>query len=137
MPRTKSDPLLAALIKKLPLGNNWPVDQQLAWLKMMAMAFGTIYGGNVLAMLEGKPAPFKPFVVGPYPEIVGPSFPFYVDTDNYARRKGGDRVLAKDVKGTLYDLRGEDGDLAAIIWADDTTGIEKAGRITISGGQYA
>jgi hypothetical protein len=38
------DPLIAALIQKLPSTGEWPVDERVTWLKMLAMAFQITYG---------------------------------------------------------------------------------------------
>jgi hypothetical protein len=60
------------------------------------------------------------------------SYPFFIDAEGYAKNKAGDRILAADVTDILYDLRGMDGDAAAIIWADDSTGLLNAGDIAVS-----
>jgi hypothetical protein len=41
------DPLIAALIQKLPAEGSWPVDERVTWLKMLAMAFQITYGQEV------------------------------------------------------------------------------------------
>lgn len=38
------DPLINALIQKLPKSGKWPVDERVNWLKMLAMAFQISYG---------------------------------------------------------------------------------------------
>ena len=38
------DPLIAALIQKLPPEGPWPIDDRVTWLKMLAMAFQMTYG---------------------------------------------------------------------------------------------
>ena len=44
--KPKIDPLLAALIEKLPAGGTaWPHDKRAAWLDNMARAFDTVYEG--------------------------------------------------------------------------------------------
>jgi len=123
MARTKRDPLIAAMIAKLPDGE-WPVDRQLAWLNLMAMAFGTVYGGDAAAHLIRIPASaqtFKPVVVKPKPQ-----FPFYIDEQGAARKQDGSPVKASEVKGELVDLRGQDGDMKTIRWADGSTGLNGA-----------
>lgn len=122
MPRSKRDPLIAAMIAKLPDGE-WPVDRQLAWLQLMAMAFGTVYGGDAAAQFGGKqPAPAPKPALTP----ITPQFPFYIDPQGDARKLGGAPVKAADVKGELVDLRGQDGDLKTIRWADGSTGLNGA-----------
>jgi len=39
-----TDPLIQALIHKLPEGGPWPADDRINWLKMLAMAFQITYG---------------------------------------------------------------------------------------------
>lgn len=125
MPRLKSDPLLAALIKKLPTpGNEWPVDQQLAWLNLMAMALGAVYGGDAAAKL-GK-AEVKPVFMPVQPKPKAPKGGFYIDDTGMVRNAAGKRVLPKDVTSEIYDTRGEAGDLRSIVWADNSTGLNGA-----------
>jgi hypothetical protein len=123
MARSKRDPLIAAMIAKLPDGEEWPVDRQLAWLHLMAMAFGTVYGGDAAAHFGAKPpAPqaFKPVVKAK------PQFQFYIDEQGRARKQDGTPIKASDVKGDIVDLRGMDGDVKTIRWADGTTGLNGA-----------
>lgn len=125
MPRLKSDPLLAALIKKLPVpGNEWPVEQQLAWLNLMAMALGAVYGGDAAAKL-GK-AEVKPVFMPVQQRPKAPKGGFYIDDEGMVRDGKGKRVLPKDVTSEIYDTRGEMGDMRAIIWADDSKGLNGA-----------
>jgi hypothetical protein len=128
----KQDPLIAALIEKLPKdAKEWAVDKQIAWLRLMAMAFGTIYGGDAAAQIfDGKAAAPAPSTPAPEPEPAEPFKPsepfmdFHIDEEGYARRtKDGSRVMPADVTDTIIDLRGEHGDLGGIIWADDSTGV--------------
>ena len=114
MARPKRDPLIAAMIAKLPEAGPWPVEAQKAWLDLMAMTFGLVYGGSV--------APFKPVVQKP----LAPQYAFYIDADGKAKNKSGKPITAKDVKGELFDLRGQDGDVKAIEWADGSTGLNGA-----------
>jgi len=45
MTRAKHDPLMAALIAKLPVQTEqWPRADRIAWLRMMAMGFDVVYG---------------------------------------------------------------------------------------------
>jgi hypothetical protein len=135
MSRKKADPLLAALIDKLPQpGTAWADHHQLAWLKLMAMAFGNVYGGNVAALLGGggasspadaPPSPPAPTTPKPMPEV---SYPFIIDTEGVARNGRTKKpILPSDVTDTLYDLRGEAlADMRTIIWADGSQGINGA-----------
>lgn len=133
MSRKKSDPLIAALIAKLPASNDeWPVDQQIAWLNLMAMAFGAVWGGDAAARIKhAQPAtanvqPAKPQAP------VKPTYPFYIDEKGYAKNRAGKRVTAKDVGGEIYDLRGIDGDMGGIIWADDSKGLNGADLMVVA-----
>lgn len=143
MPRLKSDPLLAALIKKLPQpGNEWPVDQQLAWLHMVAVAFRLVYGGDASERLNGafnweaaeevsRTVPEKAFhhLYRPPVQPKAPKAPkggFYIDDQGMVRNAQGKRVLPKDVTSEVYDTRGEMGDMKAIVWADDSKGLNGA-----------
>lgn len=145
MPRASApkiaDPLIAALIAKLPAsGTDWPVDRQKAWLRLMANALSTNYGGDVAAMLDepaSAPEPKREVQVSPAasppapPKPKNASYPFYVDRDGYAKRKDGRRIMPEEVGDILYDLRGEQGDPSAIVWADDSTG-DGGPNITVS-----
>jgi hypothetical protein len=142
--RTKRDPLIAAMIAKLPDGDEWPVDRQLAWLHLMAMAFGTVYGGDAAARLvqvpstpTATPVPdryhealrlFDKWIEPPptTPVEAKPQWKFYVDEEGNARNKHGQLINAKDVTSELVDLRGQDGDVRSIRWADGSTGLNGA-----------
>lgn len=143
----KDDPLLAALIDKLPKPGAWTAEGRTAWLKMVAMAFDVVYGpvdGVEIPefLSERRPAPLRIAAAIELPANglppnatvwtdekiaeargkVGPAF--YIDDRGFARKAGGERVLASDVSGAvLYDQRGEQADLGAIVWADDTRGV--------------
>jgi hypothetical protein len=133
MARPKSaDPLIEALIKRLPPADTeWPVEKQMAWINLMAMAFGTVYGGDAATRLYSTDSP-RPAPAGPpasnvtaLPSRKPKPIPhkFYIDVEGYARRNNGDRVLPNDVSDTLFDHRGIDGDMKTITWADDSQGI--------------
>jgi hypothetical protein len=129
MAKPKTDPLLAALIAKLPAaGTEWPVERQLAWLQLMAMAFGTVYGGDAVGQFGGKPptpAPAKPKPTEKpdvkFARLTGHNF--MIDMEGYVRRANGDRVLPADVVGSVFDTRGALGDLRTIVWADNSIGL--------------
>ena len=121
MPRQKSDPLIAALIAKLPpSGEEWPVDRQLSWLRLMAMAFGTVYGGDAASQF-GQGSVFKTLAL--VPRQKKPEHQFVIDELGYVRRGTGERVMPKDIDGEVFDKRGDAGDMRTIIWADDSNGL--------------
>lgn len=133
MGKAKLDPLLAALIAKLPAsGTPWPESGQQAWLNLMAMAFGSVYGGEVKA---GAVSQRMSGVVPTKPAAAimpaKPKYPFVIDETGYARNAKGKRITAAEVTDVLYDLRGIDGDVNGIIWADDSVGLNGA-DLTIS-----
>lgn len=126
MPRPKSDPLLSALIAKLPAsGEDWPVDRQLAWLNMFATAMGVVYGGDAAARLGAKPAPVVVTTAPPKPRHnPAAGHPFIIDKNGFVKRaEGGKRVLPDEVDGTIFDTRGIDSDLRTIIWKDNSRGL--------------
>lgn len=124
MARKAQDPLLAALIAKLPpSGDDWPVERQLAWLKLMAMAFGTVYGGDVVGAL-GKPGVALLQQTAPKPPK--PVHQYIINKSGFVVDAKGKRLLPGDIAGPIFDERGEDGDLRAIVWADDSRGLNGA-----------
>ncbi len=53
------DPVIRALVQKIPPpGSPWGVDEQVMWLRMMAMAFSMAYGGKrpIEIQAEGEPS---------------------------------------------------------------------------------
>ena len=54
-----------------------------------------------------------------------PRYPFIIDQSGFARRGTGDRnaVRPDEVTDTIYDMRGIDGDMKTIVWADGSTGL--------------
>lgn len=109
-------PLIKALIDTLPApGTPWSSSARAAWLKMMGTAFEMAYttaSGEPPKAKRGRPA-IKIKAIEP---------PFYIDKDGFARQRGGERINKPDVSGPIVDLRGESGDIGAIVWADDTRG---------------
>lgn len=123
MPRRKTDPLLSALISKLPPAGPWPADQQKRWLDMMGVAFTVVYGGPVGGGMSASFAPVSD-KTATQPK---PSYPFVIDADGYARRgPNGKRIKPSDVTGPIFDMRGEDGDMRTITWADESKGLNGA-----------
>jgi hypothetical protein len=52
----QNDPLIKALIQKLPGGGNWPVDDRINWLKMLVMGFQVAYGDGEEIEIKKKGA---------------------------------------------------------------------------------
>lgn len=138
------DPLLAALIGKLPPGNaSWPHAKRIAWLELMFKAFDVVYenDGAVIEMpkfLPGagamadatmattimKAAPAAtPAAEPPFRQMGGHAF--YIDKKGRACRAGGGQIMPAEIPAgeIVYDLRGEAGDLGAIEWQDGSTGV--------------
>lgn len=125
-----SDPLLSALVAKLPDSDaEWPVERQLAWLNLMAMAFGVTYGGDAAARIgikssgiEAKPVEqTKPSPAPLPPPVV---HKFIIDMDGRACTARGKPVMPSEINDVICDLRGPDGDVRTISWADGSTGIQ-------------
>lgn len=138
------DPLLSAVIAKLPpAGGAFPRENRVNWLKMVAMALGSAYGEvGAIAIDPAAPAPRRDDHGAPIPMMPSapappnscPRYTFFIDQEGKARRMNGDRINPNQLNGeVLYDLRGE-GDLGAIIWADDTRGVVGL-QIAISAGE--
>jgi hypothetical protein len=51
-----NDPLISALIQKLPAGGNWPVDDRINWLKILVMGFQVAYGTDAEIEIKKKEA---------------------------------------------------------------------------------
>jgi hypothetical protein len=140
------DPLISALVDKLPTaGTSWAGADRQAWLTMMSNAFDVVYGAGAggsmrqsspaLALPKRSPSgkaakkarrPAAPKPLGP----TGPAF--FVDKQNFARKRGGDRIMPGEIMDFLVDLRGERGDLATITWSDGSQGIPRGMQIDIT-----
>lgn len=128
----RSNSVINALIEELPEpGTDWPAAQREAWLELMRTAFTLAYGEAAGAPAAprkparpapGKPSKAKPARAKPAKMHIDPGF--HIDLDGYARDHKGNRILPDDLNGPIYDMRGEAGDLGAIRWADETTGIK-------------
>lgn len=138
---SRADPLINALIEKLPpIGTAWPADQRKAWLDLMSQAFTLAYGATSGGAMRsstqseptaksGKAKPRPPRAKAP---LTKPEHQFTIDRQGMARDHKGDRILPEDVNDTIYDERGQMGDLAAIEWADGTRGIPKGMQLDIA-----
>lgn len=125
--RRSVDRLIASLIAKLPSpGEEWSGDKQREWLRTMEMALNMVYGNQTAMAERDAYAAVKEQIK----EAVGSAIPmpsphaFIIDGDGIARygvTRG--RIMPKDVLGTIIDLRGEQGDLSAITWADGSRGV--------------
>lgn len=128
-PSATTDPLLAALIAKLPPSDTeWPVDRQLAWLKMMAMGFATVYGGDVLSQMGNvqaavPEAPAKP-VAPPAPAPRKIAQKFILDLDGMVKRSDTREPVTKaDVSGEILDLSNGAIGMGEIRWGDGDMGV--------------
>jgi hypothetical protein len=154
------EPLINALFERLPpAGSAWPEAQRQAWLSMMETTFTIVYGAagkasTPRATRRAAPAARRPAraaakkpkaLKGAAPAarrparaaakkpkaLKGAGPAFFIDRQHFARRRGGERIVPGDVAGILVDKRGMNGDLAAIIWADDSTGIPRGLQLDI------
>ena len=48
------DPLLVALLKKIPTSGEWPAQQRLRWFRTFAMNASQIYDGDMMEPVELK-----------------------------------------------------------------------------------
>jgi|GEM_PF-1939976 len=140
----KSDPMLAALINKLPAtGEPWPLAQRVEWLNMIAMSFNMVFGqaepihigttrvnytrDAVMMAREASDLVSKIVLDTARPVVAKPNPPrFFIDKQGYARKDpGGIRIMPGNIDAgeVLFDDRGEHGDLATITWSDDSQGV--------------
>ena len=145
----KADPMIAALLNKLPEpGQPWPIDQRIEWLNMLAMGFNMVFGVadtihigktnityNRTEPLPGAPAGAEASAnTGLRPQVAKQHPPrLFIDKDGFARRDPGGvlrlvdqeypRIMPGQVDDILFDDRGELGDLGSITWADNSTGV--------------
>jgi len=138
MTKVRHDPLLSALIARLPAdAAQWPRAARIGWLQMMAMAFDVVYGpcdGIRVASEEGRsddrgvsnqPESRIPFH-GPaeHRALAQPAAAaqrFYVDRDGFAMGDGRPIAMEELPAGVvLWDERVglECGDATAILWRD-------------------
>jgi hypothetical protein len=128
MAKAKHDPLIAALLAKLPSdgAGEWQQDARITWLQMMAMAFDAVYGRCGAIAITAADAPdagtASPALAHACEASATPRpRRFTVDHDGFAMCDGHpigfDDLPANAV---LWDERtGIDrGDPAAILWRD-------------------
>ena len=99
-------------IEKTPTAKQWAkIKERVASLS----ADPVVLQSREVGQPKAAPPPPKP----------APVYPFIVDTDNIAKNgKTKQPVTPEQVGGeTLYDLRGMDGDMKTIQWADGSAGI--------------
>ncbi len=74
MSRKKSDPLISALIAKLPpAGADWPVDEQIKWLNLMAATVSMVYGGDAVKKFASEAQPQPTRTPAPAPQPAAPA----------------------------------------------------------------
>lgn len=135
----KLNPLLAAVLKEVP-GADSSRAQRLSWLRMVAMALDTVYGApegpTELPDFLGVRLPENPLLVEkaaalssvpaakPAVRLVEPPR-FFIDHAGAARRAPSMEPITPEMLGgdTIFDDRGEFGDLGSILWADGRRGV--------------
>lgn len=146
-PAIRRDPLIDALIRKLPPENGqFAVEARLAWLRMAVQAFDVAYGpaAAIAESRDGRDPHIVDFMRQKMAGIENPKPPaddsnvtplrrptedeiaaldeprYYIDKDGFARGPGGARVKVSDVPGDaiIEDERGTGGELDTIVWAD-------------------
>jgi len=118
-PKTERDPLLDAVINKLPARDaGFPATERQAWLKLLVDALDVAYGvagdGSHGLLPSASVAPAKP------PATKVP-YAFHVDRDGFARGPHGREIIAQEIPAgeTLWDLRPEGaGNLDTVMWQD-------------------
>jgi hypothetical protein len=131
----KQNPLIAAVLKEIP-GEGSTRAQRIAWLKMAAMAMDNVYGvdGAALDLPDFLGAPAAPVAVEPAapvavarPQLVRTVEPprFFIDHSGVARLAPSMEPITPEQLGgdTIFDDRGEFGDLGSIQWADGRRGV--------------
>lgn len=132
-PAVRRDPVIAALIAKLPPENGaFNRALRVNWLRQIAMAFDGAYGVQLQISIDdhavtisGGPVDI-PAILSPGPApIAAPAEPdeirYFVDKEGFARKEPGNmRIKPPDVPPgeTLEDEREGDDDLDTIKWAD-------------------
>lgn len=136
----KLDPLLAALINKLPPADKpWPWPAREAWLQMVTCAFDVVYGceerpaeearhlGAVGSSGHLQAAPSSAVAPSPPARVAHAGHEFYVSVDGTVCNADATPVMMIDVppEEMIFDYRpvtGEFRDLDSIVWADGARG---------------
>ena len=137
-PAVKRDPVIAALIAKLPAeSGQFTRAQRVNWLRQIAMAMDGAYGVQASIPIDSAAAELVMsggLVEMPNPIAAKPASPaliaaaaepdeirYYVDRDGFARKEPGNaRIKPFEVPPgeTLEDEREGDDELDTIKWAD-------------------
>jgi hypothetical protein len=144
MTKARHDPLLSALIARLPANAaQWPRVARIAWLQMMAMAFDVVYGPCDRIRVAPEEGRGDGGGVSDRPEACtlfhgpaehrAPVHPaaaqrFYVDRDGFAMGDGRPVAMEDLPAGAvLWDERVgiECGDASAILWRGIGTSHER------------
>ena len=105
-------------IEKTPSPKQWAkIKERVAALRAVGPA-----AAPVTSQQPAKPAK-KP----------DPVYPFIIDRDGAVKNGRSKKpVMPSEVTDTVFDLRGMDGDVKSIVWADGSTGLNGA-DLTIVG----
>ena len=140
-PVGRADPLIGALIEKLPAsGSAWSIERRLVWLRMAAMAFDLAYGVDapieiklagvpmIMAADAGSPpeARREPAATADVGPRLGrkrqPDQRYVICLDGMAW--DGNKLIMPDKVGNgdiIWDFRAGDQTLATVVWADGET----------------
>jgi hypothetical protein len=141
-PAVKRDPVIAALIAKLPAERgSFNRAQRVNWLRQMAMAMDGAYGVELQILIDVDPPVIisgrdavidlpNPLPPRPAP-IAAPAEPdeirYFIDKQGFARKEPGNvRIKPPDVPSSaiLEDEREGEADLDTIKWADGQWPVE-------------
>lgn len=121
-----NDGLILAVLEKIPnTGAAWPKAKRKVWMGLIEQAFELAFseGGEAVAATEEPKPKADP----------RSAYRFYIDEDGVVRNVNGDPVSASQVDDTIYDVRGIDGDVGSIMWADGKRGLNGADVMITAG----
>jgi hypothetical protein len=135
----KPNPLIAAVLKEIP-GAESTRAQRISWLRMIAMSMDTVYGaadGGAIDLPDflGVRLPDNPTIALPSQSTAAPAGKpavrlvepprFFIDHAGHARQAPSMEPITPEQLGgdTIFDDRGEFGDLGSIVWADGRRGV--------------